>query len=145
MVLLDRFRLQWISGNLKVESTILFPIVWGPRCTCEVNKLGLIHHQKQKKDESENHFAFNRRKGVIILDSWFLECTCANKWLLKLKHSCMSEILDPWGESQESSSLAGVESKEFECVGSSSRQRPWIWFSYVERNLSSKIFTVLAT
>ena len=45
MVLLDRFRIQLISGNLRAESTILFPIVWGHIGTFAVNTLGLIHHQ----------------------------------------------------------------------------------------------------
>jgi len=43
--------------------------------------------------------------------------------------------LGPWGAARESSSLAGVGSKELECVNSSSRQRSWIWFSSVERIL----------
>ena len=48
MVLSGRFWIQWISGNLEVESTILFPIVWGHRCTFEVDTLGgLIHHQNE--------------------------------------------------------------------------------------------------
>jgi len=45
MVLLGRFPIQCLSGNLGFDSTVLFPIIWGHRCTFEVDTLGLIHPQ----------------------------------------------------------------------------------------------------
>ena len=40
------------------------------QCRCPAEKI-VSKMQGTRKDESENHFVSNRRKGFIIVDSWF--------------------------------------------------------------------------
>jgi hypothetical protein len=211
MVLLDRFRIQFISGNLRAESTILFPIVWGHIDTFEVDTLGVIHHQDplvgsciwflsgynidrpcrcladqvriqdagQKRERiwellcleqaQKCHYSrFLVSRNVLLPPSLLFSCrrqidespslvinqtqelfshwwgspslsrvflpvaASPSSWSWSILAWVRSAVdlrsLGPWGETRESSSLAGVGSKELECVGFSSRQRSWIWF-----------------
>jgi len=89
-------------------------------------------------------------RGSISLSRVFVTVAASpSSWSWSILAEVRSAVgllsLGPWGESREPSSLAGVGSKELEFVGSSSRQRPWIWFCSVEKNLPSKTFTALTT
>jgi len=77
-------------------------------------------------------------------------CDCGGHfYLLRLKHSCMSEVCSTscfsgtFERVARSSSLPGIGSKALECGRSSSRQTAWFLISSVERNLLSNTFTVL--
>ena len=49
--------------------------------------------QGKREDESENHFVSNRRKGVIIVDSWFLGMSCCHQATLEAVDSSVFVFL----------------------------------------------------